>query len=364
MSDEKLGLLKRIHVEGFKSINKLDLDLKPLNIIIGANGAGKSNFIGVFRFLYEVVHKRMQKYIAEKGGAEKFLYFGSKKTQSMRIDIEFAHNTYKASFKPSEPDTLLFSSETACYDGRCSYNIINLNGKESRLDSTDEFKVVYTKRYMEGFCVYHFHDTSATAPLKKRAILSDTLRLKPDGSNLAAILYRLKNTETLYPYYKDIVSTVQIVAPFFQDFILEPEENSILLRWLHKESDAYFDVTDFSDGTLRFIALTTLLSQPISMLPDTILIDEPELGLHPLALKVLAEMMQGVSRQEKQVISTTQSVTFINQFQPEDIIIADRRDNQSEFRRLEKDEVQSWINEYAMGDIWEKDIIGGTPDVF
>lgn len=361
---ENLGLLKHIHVEGFKSIKNLDLDLQPLNIIIGPNGAGKSNFIGIFEFLYEIVNKRMQKYVAEKGGAEKFLFFGSKETNKIAINASFSCNTYKADLKPAEPDTLLFAWETACYEDKCTEKFFNLNGKESKLDTTDEFKVVYTLRYMKGFQVYHFHDTSKNSPLRKRASVNDTVGLRADGNNLASVLYKLKNTESLYHCYRDIVSAVQIVAPYFQDFILEPEESSILLRWQHKNSDSFFDVTDFSDGTLRFIALATLLNQPLKMMPDTILIDEPELGLHPLALKILAEMMQSVSKQEKQIIATTQSVTLINQFQPENIIVADRKDNQSVFRRLEKGEVENWLDEYAMGDIWEKDIIGGTPDVY
>lgn len=361
---EKLGLLQHIDIEGFKSIQKMNLDLKPLNVIIGANGAGKSTFIGAFRFLYEIVHKRMQNYIAEKGGAEKFLYFGSRTTQQIKIKIDFTCNTYKASFKPAEPDTLLFASENACYENNCSSYFSNYNGKESKLDETGEFKVVYTKRYLEGFRVYHFHDTSTTSALKKRASKNDSLWLRQDGSNLAAVLYRLKKNEDLYHYYKKIVDAVQIVAPFFQDFILEPEENSLFLRWRHKGTDSYFDVTDFSDGTLRFIALATLFLAPLNMIPDTILIDEPELGLHPLALKILAEMMQAVARQGKQVIATTQSVTLINQFQPEDIIIADRKDNQSVFRRLDEKEIKDWLDEYALGEIWEKDIIGGTPDEF
>lgn len=362
--NKKLGLLKEIHVEGFKSIKKMNLELKPLNIIIGANGAGKSNFIGVFRFLYELVHKHMQNYIAVSGGAEKFLYFGSKTTQCLNISVKFPLNTYKASLKTAEPDTLLFAYENACYGGVCSVQMRNENGKESKLDTTDEFKVVYTKRYLESFRVYHFHDTSATSSLKKRSFVNDSLWLQRDGSNLAAILYRLKNSEELYPYYKEIVDTIRIVAPFFQDFILEPEGTSILLRWRHAGTDSYFDVTDFSDGTLRFVALATLFLMPLNMIPDTILIDEPELGLHPLALKILAEMMQSVSKQGKQVIATTQSVTLINQFQPEDIIVADRKDNQSEFCRLDCEKIKDWVDEYALGEIWEKDIIGGTPDVF
>lgn len=350
--NDKLGLLKEIHVEGFKSIKKMDLELKPLNIIIGANGAGKSNFIDVFKMLRKYKEGNFDSYVKAVGGANRLLHLGTKETKKLSARVEFSKKNmeYRIDLKWNERDSFYgASSETTS---------INQNGTDFSLSQA-------FKNYISSFRCFHFNDTTNSSPLKQGGLLvNDNLYLQEDGGNLASILYRLKNTKELHSHYSDIVDAVRIIAPYFDDFVLEPDERRISLRWKQKNSDILFETFDFSDGTIRFIALATLLLSPLDMSPDTILIDEPELGLHPLALKILAEMMQAVARQRKQVIATTQSVTLINQFQPEDIIVADRKDNQSVFRRLNKKEVKDWLDEYALGEIWEKDIIGGTPDEF
>lgn len=348
--NDKLGLLKEIRVEGFKSIKKMDLELKPLNIIIGANGAGKSNFIDVFKMLRKHKEGNFDSYVKAVGGANRLLHLGTKETKTINILLSFKKTFYETRLKWDERD-----------------NFETLSGSPITFDDKgfDFSERQLLEQYISSFRRFHFNDTTNSSPLKQGGLLvNDNLYLQEDGGNLASILYRLKNTKELHSHYSDIVDAVRIIAPYFDDFVLEPDERRISLRWKQKNSDVLFETFDFSDGTIRFIALATLLLSPLDMMPDTILIDEPELGLHPLALKILAEMMQAVARQGKQVIATTQSVTLINQFQPKDIIIADRKDNQSVFRRLNKKEIKDWLDEYALGEIWEKDIIGGTPDEF
>ena len=175
---------------------------------------------------------------------------------------------------------------------------------------------------------------------------------------MAAFLYSIQDT----PEYERIVQTIQRVAPFFHDFILVSDKNNkeqIRLRWKHKGSDAYFDANGLSDGTLRFICLTALLLQP--ELPKVILLDEPELGLHPYALQILAGMLKSASN-GAQIIVSTQSVTFANQFGWQDIIIVDQKDGESLFNRIKEEEIKPWLEDYAIGDLWEKNLIGGTPD--
>ncbi len=350
--NNKLGLLKKIQVKGFKSIKELELDLSPLNIIIGANGAGKSNFIDVFKMLRRQKENRLENYVKAVGGVNRLLYLGTKKTQEISVKVRFSQKNmeYGVNLKWNERDSFYGSSSQAAS--------INKTGMDFSLSEAFE-------NYISSFRCFHFNDTTNSSPLKQSGcLLGDNLYLQENGENLASILYRLKKSEKLYPYYSAIVDTIRIVAPYFDDFVLEADERYISLRWKQKNSDILFEAFDFSDGTLRFIALATLFLMPLEMIPDTILVDEPELGLHPLALKMLAEMMQSIARQGKQVIATTQSVTLINQFQSEDIIVADRKDNQSVFRRLDKKEVKVWLKKYSMGEIWEKDIIGGTPDAF
>lgn len=366
MSEQELGILTNIKIKGFKSIKELDLDLKPINIIIGQNGAGKSNFIGVFKLLYNIVNKDLQFYIKKSGGAERLLFFGSKVTKFIDIEINFkSSNKYELTLVPAVPDRLIFNKEIARFMEKGNWDDLeNKSGDESELDSgKSPYKAPYIKKYLQGVRVYHFHDVGDNSPIKKTCDLSNNNFFDAQGENLPAMLYRFK--ENYSNEYEKIVFVIKMVAPFFQDFILEPDDNkNILLKWKHKGGDRPFDVNYLSDGTLRFIALATLLLQPDEFIPHTILIDEPELGLHPYALKVLAELFKGVAKRGKQIIATSQSVEFVNEFSAEDIIIADRKDDMSVLRRLGEKEVEQWLEEFSIGDIWSRNIIGGNPNDF
>jgi predicted ATPase len=197
--------------------------------------------------------------------------------------------------------------------------------------------------------------------MKQEHNISNNTALQLDASNLAAFLYRLKNQFSRN--YNDIVQTVKLIAPFFDDFILEPQEYNeelIVLRWKQRGCEDVFNASQLSDGTLRFICLTTLLLQPDKLQPDTIIVDEPELGLHPHAITMFAEMVRQISA-EKQIIISTQSVELLNEFDVEDVIVVDRNGKGSEFRRLAEEELSIWLEEdYALGDLWKKNILGGN----
>jgi predicted ATPase len=359
--------LDSIRVEGFKSIRKLELELKPLNVLIGANGAGKSNFISLFHLLNQIVSGRLQSYIGRVGGADALLHFGQKNTNELTLELEFGVNGYKCVLMPSASDAMIFEEEICFYHGRnYSEPYIELLGsghKESNLkESANAHRVVaYVLSIMKDWRVYHFHDTSRNARVRLASDINDNDRLRPDASNLAAFLYLLK--QQFSPHYERIVKTLQMVAPFFDDFILRPSplnKDKIQLEWLEKDSDAYMNAASLSDGTLRFICLTTLLQQPVEFQPSTIVIDEPELGLHPYAISLLASMIQSAAS-KKQVIVSTQSVPLVSQFTPEDLIVVDREDGQSVFNRLNEEEVTTWMDEYSLGELWEKNVLGGRP---
>ncbi len=219
--------------------------------------------------------------------------------------------------------------------------------------------VDYVLDAMRSWRVYHFHDTSETAKVKKTVDINDNLVLHADASNLAAFLYLLR--ETALDHYESIVATIRLVAPFFDDFILRPSPfnaDKIRLEWREKGSDAYFNANALSDGTLRFMCLASLLLQP--NLPATILIDEPELGLHPYAITLLAALLRSAAT-KTQVIVSTQSVPLVNQFGPEDIVVVDRRNEQSTFEQHTGEDLAAWLDDYGMGDLWEKNLVGGRP---
>lgn len=359
-----------ISIEGFKSIRELiDFEVKPLNIFIGANGSGKTNFISVFKLVNNIAQNNLQVYIGQSGGADSFLHFGQKTTSEIKIRLQFGVNKYQFTLIPAVGDTLIFENEIASYHKKDTYRYPfdeSLGGghKETKLiessKSTQKMVIAdYVLGAIKSWRVYHFHDTSPSAKVKLQGDINDNQVLRSDASNLAAFLYFLQEKEN--SYYKKIVSTIKLIAPFFDDFNLRPNPlnpEKIQLEWREKGHDTYFNAQTLSDGTLRFICLTTLLLQP--NLPSTIIIDEPELGLHPYAITMLASLIKSAST-KTQVMVSTQSVPLVNQFVPEDIVVVDRMDGQSTFERKSINDLKDWIDEYGMGDLWEKNLLGGRP---
>ena len=360
-----LGL---ISVQGYKSIRALEnLKLGSLNVFIGANGSGKTNFISLFRLLNRIVNERLQFFVGQAGGADALLYFGQRTTDEIAIDLTFGLNGYTCRLSPAAGDTLIFASEGCWYHDRLRYPspyVVQMGSghRETKLytEARDNGTIArHVLDAMGSWQVYHFHDTSESARVKKAGETNDNAYLRPDASNLAAFLYLLREA---YPdHYRKIVDTVRLAAPFFDDFVLRPDPlnpDKIRLEWRENGSDAYFNANTLSDGTLRFICLATLLLQPD--LPATILIDEPELGLHPYAITLLAALLRSAAAQT-QVVVSTQSVTLVNQFGPEDIVVVDREGRQSTFGRLSEHELEVWLDEYGVGDLWEKNLLGGRP---
>lgn len=364
--------LEHITIKGFKSINSIEkLKLNPINIVIGSNGSGKSNFIGVFSFLHSIREGRLQDYILKAGGANKVLHFGSKITDSLYIKIAFENETnqYSIELQPTDNDELVPTNETAYYWNKAAgydrpYNTsLFQEGKEAGISQKSSSQTSeYVKNHLGKWRVYHFHDTSSSSPMKLTMDINENRFLKADGSNLASFLYYLQ--ERHETSYRMITNTISLVAPFFEDFILAPQKlnpEKIRLEWRHKGSDNYFDASSFSDGTLRFIALTTLFLQPEAYRPSVILVDEPELGLHPYAIEILASLIRQASK-TTQVIITTQSPLLLDNFEPEDVLVANRVDGGTELIRLESnDSLDKWLDEYSLGQLWEKNEFGGRP---
>lgn len=365
--------LDTISVKGFKSIASIEkLKLGAINVVIGPNGSGKSNFIGVFAFLHAIREGHLQDYVIKAGGADKVLHFGTKVSKKLQIRVSFQdeRNQYEIDLLPTDADELVPESEVVYFWDKQRYptkpynEVIARVGKEAGISAQNSSKIAnYVRDHLDRWRLYHFHDTSSTSPMKKTADVNDNRYLRPDGSNLAAFLYYLREKHAAS--YSLIRRTVQRVAPFFDDFQLAPQKlnpEKIRLEWRHKGSEAYFDAPALSDGTLRFIALATLFLQPESYQPSVILVDEPELGLHPYAITLLASLIKQAAV-KTQVIISTQSPFLLDHFQPEDVLVADRVDGGTQFTRLDPSKLDSWLQDYSLGQLWEKNELGGRPGV-
>lgn len=362
-------MIEQVIINNYKSIRDLSLPLNRLNVLIGSNGVGKSNFISFFELTKAIYEQRFGSYTLSKGGIDSLLYRGRKVSPSIHGLLDFDNNNaFFFEIKPAQSNKG-FIEKTGDY-----FNNFHTEGKdyaewnktlwdsaveESSLIQNLKWRAGYLKKYLSSFTVHHFHDTSVSSPMRGDCNINDNEYLRDNGSNLAAFLYSMmQNDETNFRLIEGVVSSI---APYFKCFKLRPDVNDkerIRLEWEEKETDMYLNGYSFSDGTLRFIALATLLLQ--SKTPEVIVIDEPELGLHPAAINKFAELVKRASN-KSQIILSTQSTNLVNCFDVKDIIVVDRIESQSVFRHLSEEDLATWMDEYdlSISDLWEKNMIGG-----
>ena len=342
-------LVRSVRVAGFLSIREAEVELRPLNVLVGANGAGKSNFIRAIELLGRIGRWDLGLYVGRAGGASNLLHDGSR---GVLLAIDAEDTGYTAALEPTDEDSLIFTREVVRGIGPLAAG----HAESKMRRQVANYQPILA--HLEDFRAYHFHDTSSDAPVKLFTDLADNIVLREDAANLAAVLLRLRAEHG--SAYNRIMGVIRLAAPFFRDFVLEPEGNAdrVRLRWRQVGSDSVFGANQMSDGTLRFVCLVTLLLQPDP--PGLIVLDEPELGLHPFAVVQLADMLRQASV-ASQVLIATQSVTLMNQFDLDDLIVVERRDGASTFSRPDPERLRSWLDDYSLGELWEKNLLGGRP---
>ncbi len=361
--------LTKVTIQRFMSLRSVEFEVGQLNVLIGANGAGKSNVLSFFDLLGFIQEKRLQLWMAQHGRLDRVAFGGAKQSPDFEFALEFGNGSqgYRAVIAEGTGGSAYFRSEDTWGTGTNYQQPFSLplgqGHAETRLyDEAVEWPngvAAWTLASLSGCKRYHFHDTSASAAVKQSQPTGDNAELRRDAGNLASFLLRLKETDP--GSLARIVDAVRSVAPFFDHFVLEPDpirNDQIRLRWRHRDNDMFADASMLSDGTLRFICLATALLQPNA--PAVILIDEPELGLHPYAVHLLAEMLQAVSV-DRQIIVATQSVTLLDQLQLDDVLVADRADGQTVIHRPNTGDLDRWIERYSLGELWEKNLMGGRP---
>lgn len=376
--------ITHLTVKGFKSLHDVELELTPFTVLIGANGSGKSNFIDFFRMLgyaFGSSQGNLQTYVARKGNASSLLYYGPGQTRSIDASIQFdgenQWSRYAFSLTWGAPDTLFFASEELQYQ-RAHDSIprraqLGSGQPESRVhtvadQATDDWqrKVARVFRHrLRQIQAYHFHDTSDQANIRLTQDRTRADYLLHHGGNLAVFLSALQENNP--GHYHRILDAVRLVAPFIKDFVLDPlveNPRSLLLRWMDRSGEV-FGPHQLSDGTIRAIALVTALLQPEATMPSVILFDEPELGLHPAAVALVASLLQSASKQ-RQVIVATQSPILIRRFPPECVVVVERHEDgagrgESRFTRLSTEALELWLEDYDLGELYEKSVTGGRP---
>ncbi len=363
-----MSSLDKLTIQGFKSIQKLEnFELSNLNVFIGGNGAGKTNLISFFRLLHSIIDGNLGEYVRNNGGAGDLLFNGRKSTEEMYFETHFDIRGYRFKLRPTPRDMCEMAEEARFYPGQTGWRELgdshddkSLMVKEAKSSHKDSqfSKPVYEA--ISSWQIYHFHDTSKSAGMRQYEIVQDQKQLRADAANIAPFLYKLKQHHP--DEYVEILNAVRMVMPFFDEFILDitefGEKQKLNLSWYQKGSDYPMQPYHFSDGSIRFICLATALLQPHP--PSTIIIDEPELGLHPAAISILAELIQDTSKRT-QVIIATQSPALIDQFAIDDIVVVNRSAGSSSFERLSEKDFSKWLENYSVGELWTKNVISGGP---
>ena len=366
-----MATLTKLQLAGWKSIKEATIELGPLSVLIGANGSGKSNVLSFFRFLRSLIEGREEQLVSKEGGANAILHFGVKATGRLTailtVTSEDVSLAFETCLEHKAPDTLVVNSWPLDLitpaNGETISNFSLMGKVIGWIRGTAGIvqQEVVLNGLLKQVRLTHFHDTSTTARGRLTGYVSDNQFLQEDAGNLAQMLYRYQQTASIV--YRRIVSTVRKIVLNFDDFALAPEalnSDSILLKWRQLGHDYLLGPHQFSDGSLRAIALITLLLQPEMDLPSLLLLDEPEIGLHPYALELIAGLVHAASVRT-QVIVATQSAAFVNHFRPEEIVVAESLGGETSFRRLEAEPLREWLEEYSIGELWEKNVIGGGP---
>lgn len=386
--------IESIRIQGFRSLADIRIEKLPMaTVLIGANGSGKSNVIRFFEMMsWMLGSRRLDEYVQYQGGADDLLFWGNKVTSRIAGEISIrtstGRNDYRFELSHAHPDRFIFTEEAY----RFSRKDRNTESEWQHLGSAhDKAKIVEiasspalsrdhstsssmipgsppkelnartarTVLFLLRQCVlYQFHDTSHNSNMKKRWGAEDNNYLRSDGGNLASILYRLEQDDI--KRYERISRHISRILPAFDRFQIERSFDKVELRWRAKNFDKTIGAHMTSDGSLRFFSLVTLLNLPPEMLPNILFLDEPELGLHPMAVTLIGGMIKSLAT-ERQVIVATQSPLLVDSFGLDEVIVMELNEGRTKIRRFDKNEHQQWLEDYATGDLWQTNLLGGRP---
>ena len=371
------NLIESIHIKGFRSLADVEINELPrAAVLIGANGSGKSNLVRFFQMLSWMLRShRLGAFIAQQGGAEDQLFGGSGVTSrmdaTMSIRTEVGRNDYRFSLAHVHPDRFIFADEAFRFSrddhsDEADWHHLGGGHSEAKIVEAAQSPQFGGNRttarvllhLLRNCAVHQFHDTSDRSNFKIRWDVEDNNYLRSDGANLAAVLLRLEREDLRR--FEMICRHVGRVLPVFDRFLVEEGYGKALLRWKAKGMDKPIGTHLTSDGSLRFFALVTMLNLPPEMLPDVILLDEPELGLHPAAVTLLGGMIRSLST-DRQIIVATHSPLLVDGFDLDQVLLLDLHEGQTEIRRPEENGYRQWLEEYTTGELWQKNLLGGRP---
>ncbi len=371
--------IESVRIRGFRSLADVTLsNLQNANVLIGANGSGKSNFIRFFEMLSWMLRsRRLAEFVGLQGGADDQLYGGNQVTPRMEAELvlrtDAGRNHYRFALVHAHPDRFIFVDEAFRFSGsgfstnapwqhaptgQSEAAIMDVaQGLPSQGVNPTTAGVIV--QLLRSCAVYQFHDTSSTSNFKKRWDVEDNNYLRTHGGNLAAVLHRLAQEDlqrlALISHY------IRRVLSVFDSFQIDESYGKVSLRWKPIGTDKTLGAHLTSDGSLRLFALVTLLNLPLEMLPNVLLLDEPELGLHPAAIALVGAMIKSLAV-DRQIVVATQSPLLVDAFDLDEITVLELQDGRTTLHKPNSGDYRHWLDEGFMpGEMWQKNLLGGRP---
>jgi predicted ATPase len=369
-----------------------EIELQPLNVLIGQNASGKSNFIDIFKLLFALTEEKMlTNFTSKSGGTSEWLWKGKKVSKTAEVKVWLELTEYfialvldsqtlyiadeyirvkrtKKNYKRAKFSFPILS--TGKSPNLKSPNLLTLNDLSTSFFHFDltklnleisipEYSVYFGEplRVFSEIATYTELQVSRKSEIRKPQ-LPDVPNnfLDEDASNLALVLNDLEHRGDT----KDkIVSHLKKFNPRIKDYSIRILGGTVQLFVREEGLEKPISAMRLSDGTLRYLCLLAILCHPEP--PPLICLEEPEVGLHPDILPTIAELLIDASSRT-QLIVTTHSDILVSALSdvPEAVLVCEADEDGTHFKRLDKENLKEWLDEYSLGEVWLRGGIGGT----
>jgi predicted ATPase len=352
--------LERIKIEGYRSLKSVEWKPSALNVLIGANASGKSNFLQALELLPAAAEGRLERKVLDSGGIAPMLWNGQ--ASKIRLLPEFGEAHYSlvlhrvaktGAFEVTE-EKLVDRDDQVILDRTWSDLAEAVKRSDtilaSRLDRDEHTAPLAVQQALADWSIYQDLRTDQQAPVRESAVTGYAKRLERDGQNLIPVLHTLYTGDRGFEEDVDRVLAVAFPGEYEKlSFQAVPERGRITMAVRWKRGSWQPTAADLSDGTLRFLMLVAILISPDP--PPLLAIDEPETGLHPNMLCLVAELAQQAAT-KSQVVLSTHSPEFLDAFGQDDLpatTVFQWEGDRTELRTIYGDELRKWVEDYSLG---------------
>lgn len=375
-------LIEKIRLRNILSFgdNGEEIELLPLNLIVGQNASGKSNLVEIISLLRSLTQdKGLADFISKKGGISEWIWKGLSTKPNSGIKVYLNNKEYQIEFREVSQTLLIVEESINWLEGKYKGKFLrrkssvkdffgqpksifsniseeniehNFNSSDFRFGVGDNIRIAFS-----SFVAYTDLQTNRSSEMRKPQLPDAPNHfLEEDGSNLALVLNDLEHRGDR----KDqIIENLKRVNPLIKDYSIRILGGTVQLFIREEGLEKPISAMRLSDGTLRYLCLLAILCHPEP--PPLICIEEPEVGLHPDILPTIAELMKEAS-QRTQLIVTTHSDILVSAFSdmPEAVLVCEKDENGTYFKRLEAEKLKVWLEEYTLGEAWLRGAFGGT----